>query len=321
VEIPHAQIYARGYLPLSYGGDMLTNGAGVKFAYWWSGTEPDDHAKDLLRGVEHGATFRAWGSSTNTVTAAPGMEFQSHFRNVLSSGNHDHGALRLGDWSQSANGIPTIIVGTAGGSLIAADPSINPPAECIVAVRQPEDGDHGWGGVALAVANVRNAPSDSRPTIFFGTLHTHAGGFSGSSVGTTDMVSSLHVYELGVSGPGLVEDNRIVFDGLQGRPKLYGLCGIAAGNLDGVGEVSGGGLGGLRKLPAELVLTTMNGDLVVYDLNATAQGRVSVGALRHWSIHDGCLGYANSIRIDPAAQMVHVASSVGTLRLTWSGAP
>jgi hypothetical protein len=147
-----------------------------------------------------------------------------------------------------------------------------------------------------------------RPIVFFGTLHTHAGGWGQGQQWGDDLISSLHVMRLGGSGSppdhDLLEDPAIILDGTQGHPKLFGLCGIAVGDLfedqDGV--------------DAELVLTTLAGDLVIYDLDPVGTDGVAVVTPPlHHEICDGALGAYNSILIDDTEpdRVLWVAGSMG----------
>jgi hypothetical protein len=167
--------------------------------------------------------------------------------------------------------------------------------------------------MALAVRDVRvpGRPPNGSPLIFVGTLETHAGSLSGER----DMVSSLQI--LGRPVPpegspysGLYELHRYRFDGTASTPgkvKLWGLCGIAVGDVDG--NSTGG------DPDDELVLTTLNGDFVIFDLVLSGINGVQLGSLLQWSILDGSLGVCNSIVIrdfdGDSKNEVYVAGSAG----------
>ena len=65
---------------------------------------------------------------------------------------------------------------------------------------------------------------------------------------------------------------------------------------------------------AEWIVTTLGGDLSVFDLDAGG----SVGALLHHSIHDGALGANNAILVDSVSnpKSVFVADSMGLRKFT-----
>jgi hypothetical protein len=313
----HQQLFAGQYVPFSFAGDTLST-PGKEFVYWWSGNRPIPRFfpgwgslpiairyLNLLQGGGHdlGAptpTFYHWSSSGNGNA--------QHLRNVTDTESHNHQALRLGTWATYENH-PVVVVATTGGSVIVVDPeTISQNGNGTL---QAESNDYGYGGMALAVSdvNVEGNPS-TEPLIFFAPLWTHAG----SVVGEYDMVSSLVILRRGTSTT-LDVLQKVEFDGKSGGPpKLFGVCGLA------VGDVDGGTTGG--DVYDELVLTTVNGDLVVYDLvYDTINGKVKLGTLLHQSVHDGSLGLCNSILIaDLTAPSghneVYIAGSSGIRKLT-----
>jgi hypothetical protein len=207
-------------------------------------------------------------------------------------------ALRLGKWSYESN--PVVVVSTTGGSVQVVDPMPHTTNGTALA----ESPDYGYGGMALCVrqVNVPNGPQS--PTIFFAPLWAHGG----TAPGPTDMVSSLVLLERSTASALTEVSLPKFFDGGgANNPKLFGVCGIAVGDVDGA-TANG-------DPHDELVLTTVNGDLVVYDL--VGNGKVALGASPlHWSIHDGSLGVCNSIVIadlDPAraGNEIYVAGSCG----------
>jgi hypothetical protein len=75
---------------------------------------------------------------------------------------------------------------------------------------------------------------------------------------------------------------------------------------------------------ADLVVTTLNGDLVVHDLEPSGlAGGVALGSLLHWDVYDGALGASNSILIDGAATPLRlfVACSMGMRKFEVGVAP
>ena len=72
----------------------------------------------------------------------------------------------------------------------------------------------------------------------------------------------------------------------------------------------------------DLIATTLDGDLLVFDLEAGGPAGVQlVGPPLHWSIHDGALGGCNGLLVrdyDPEAPgiEVYVASTRGVLKFT-----
>ena len=106
----------------------------------------------------------------------------------------------------------------------------------------------------------------------------------------------------------------VSFDGTGTHPKLYGICGIATGDLD-PSDSDG--------VAAELVLTTLNGDLLVYNLlpSGAAGGTTLDSRPLHWSIHDGALGANNAILIDDVStdRAVYVAGSMGMRKFVLAG--
>ena len=150
-------------------------------------------------------------------------------------------------------------------------------------------GDHGYGGIALCVHDVR---SDGAPTIFLGTMATDV------TVDSQEIVSSLQIYERLPLAPGLQLVQETVFDGTGGNPKLFGLCGLAAGSLNPAGGT-------------QLVLTTLAGDLVVYDWFCPVATSSSAG----------CGSGRSSMAASARATRSSSATSTGSRapRSTWRG--
>jgi hypothetical protein len=291
----HQQLFASQYLPFSYAGDTLSAGEKEHIS-WWTANRPVPRTfpgygqlqiairyLNLLQGGTHvlesppqqpQPTFYHWSSSSGT----PGNAL--HLRNVTDTESHNHQALRLGTWSTLENH-PVVVVATTGGSVLVVDPGAIPHSGD-GSVRG-ESSDYGYGGMALAVSQVSvQGLQTTEPLIFFAPCWAHAG--TGSQA---DMVSSLAILERTLlSQTPLPEVQPVRF--FDASPKLFGVCGIA------VGDVDEGTTGGDEY--DELVLTTVNGDLVVFDL-ALVGGKVGLGPLLHWSVHDGSLGVCNSILI------------------------
>jgi hypothetical protein len=110
----------------------------------------------------------------------------------------------------------------------------------------------------------------------------------------------------------LTELGSWVFDGQSGKPKLWGIAGIAIGELDGTASTP------------ELVLTTVNGDVVVFGMTDT--GLLAGNGTPLWAvIVDGAVGMHNSILIhdfdgDQKSEL-YVAGSAGLRRFTRGGQP
>jgi hypothetical protein len=313
----HQQLFAGLYVPFSYAGDTLS-AVGKEHVFWWSGNRPVPRFfsgypnlpiairyLNLLQGGTHvlanppqqpQPTFYHWSSSSQGTAL--------HLRNVTDTESHNHQALRLGTWSTLENH-PVVVVTATGGSVLVVDPGAFPHSGD-GSVRG-ESEDYGYGGMALCVTQV-SVPGlqTTEPMIFFAPLWAHAG--TGAQA---DMVSSLAILERTTLNHTTLPEvqPRRFFDA---APKLFGVCGIA------VGDVDDGSTGG--DAHDELVLTTVNGDLVVFDL-ALVGGKVGLGPLLHWSVHDGSLGVCNSIVIaglDGAIEgnEVYVAGSNGIRKFT-----
>ena len=94
------------------------------------------------------------------------------------------------------------------------------------------------------------------------------------------------------------------------HPKLFGICALAVGDVDGATQ---GGDG-----DAELVIGTLNSDLVVIDL-VVLSGVPTLGATRFWKVLDSSVGGCDAIRIDDLDPVVpgnevYVATSGGLRR-------
>jgi hypothetical protein len=307
--VAHTQLFADRYVPCTLGGADLTLGT-KQYAYWWSANTPAFYQNLLQGGVLDSGTFTHQGSSSDGNAL--------HLRNISTTASHSHQALRLGRWSAFGETEPRIVVATTGGGVIVVDPTVTPDGRIIAELAPHAGGDLGYGGMALAVCdpNVASRPVGN-PLIFVATLETHAG----SATNRRDMVSSLQILERlpppeGGPALGVWERHRYVFDGHPAnpeQPKLWGICGIAIGDVD---LFAGSGDGDADD---EIVLTTLNGDLVVYDLVHDGSGAVQLGALLHWDILPGSLGACNSILIrdfdSDGQNEVYVAGSGGIRKL------
>ncbi|MCA8940979.1 MAG: hypothetical protein KDB80_00340, partial [Planctomycetes bacterium] len=326
-----AQPFDDGYLPFCLSGDTTeVVGAGIysgSYGYYWNGTRLS--LPGILRGFRLDDTnplavaSTPWGSSSSnsnvttwSIIDPPPFpnesDKQAHFRHVTATGGvFDAQSLRIGHWDSGSPLGPfplRVIVSTMGGRVIVNNPDPALPAgQCITA----ESEDHGLGGLALCVEDVHG---NGLSTIFAGTIFTHEGHFPGGPV-KHDLVSSLHVYRLdGTAGEQLVELDSRVFDGTGSDAKLFGLCGIATGNL--IDDADG--------IQDELILTTLNGDLVVYDLDGTGEN-VTIGATPlFWGVFDGSVGTCNSIVVrDPEGGgdtegELYVATSMGVRKFTFT---
>jgi hypothetical protein len=315
VDVHQRQLIVRDYMPFAFGGDTIEK-LGKRYAYWWNGY-PYGDSFYTYRNVVLGA--RQDGGSTGPIASVWASSWQDgagqanadHFRNVSGDVQSDHPSLRLADWPGA--GIRAVLT-TTGGSVFVIDP-IAPYGQgsiSIVAEREHGEpnqhaGDHGFGGMALCL---HPRPSDQRPLIYMATVETH-----GRTTGDRDMVSSLHVYNFdGTQQPGqaLTELGSWVFDGQSGKPKLWGIAGIAIGELDGTASTP------------ELVLTTVNGDVVVFGMTDT--GLLAGNGTPLWAvIVDGAVGMHNSILIhdfdgDQKSEL-YVAGSAGLRRFTRGGQP
>lgn len=72
----------------------------------------------------------------------------------------------------------------------------------------------------------------------------------------------------------------------------------------------------------ELICTTLNGDLVVFDLKGAGTS-VRVNSLLYHQVFDGALGATNSIAVDTTASppAIYIAGSMGTRKFTVSTQP
>ncbi|MCP4968115.1 MAG: hypothetical protein GY926_23130 [bacterium] len=173
---------------------------------------------------------------------------------------------------------------TGGGSIIVVDPDPAGTMQSMIQGEIPNDdpavvpnGDHGFGGTALVVSPVQLSGAGADPWIIMGTIETHARAGD-------PMHGSLHVYKRdSSSSSGLLEVQGLRMDGQSGRPFLYGFCGLAIGDVNGDSE-------------DELVASTFNGDLVVFDLSLSS-GNLQIGGVLFWTVLDGSIGVANSIVI------------------------
>src|SRR5690606_19720154 len=154
----------------------------------------------------------SWPNTTDMATP---------FRNVVrGDASYDQQSLRLGIWSGQAK----VVLSTVGGSVLVTTPGSAPwvidfPTRDANKKYFVDEIDHGYGAMALAVARV-GVRTD--PIIFYATIHTHAD----DEPTTRDMVSSLHLLDY-VSANEL----SVRFDGRNGLPKLYGIAGLAVGDL------------------------------------------------------------------------------------------
>ncbi len=325
----HSQVYADGYLPFAFGGDAIVAGT-RRDAYYWTGNPPTQgpQNQNAIRGLRHDiatSDFAVWGTTSNgsehdpfsgTMPPAGSPGEQLHLRNTSSGfALLDAQSLRTGVWPNGDR----IVAGTVGGGIQVLDPgTMSAPTAPGAALPNPQSqssGDKGFGGLALCVANVgaTDGQSQPTPTVFFAPLSAHA-GTPDASPATYDMVSTLHVYEVAGDPPVLNEGAVVTFDGTGTHPKLYGVCGIATGDMDS-SDADG--------IADELVLTTLNGDLVVYNLLPSgAPGGVMLDARPlHWSVHDGALGASNAVLVDDvsAERAVFVAGSMGMRKFVLAG--
>ncbi len=301
----HSQVFAGRLVPFGFGGDMMRVG-GREYLYWFSGNPPGNGFANLLQGVVIDTLTGRFDHWSSTQKGA-GLRL----RTACATASQNHQSLRLGHWSVFGESTPRIVCATVAGRVFVVDPT--GPQGSVSAAMPPKSGDFGFGGMALAVRSLRLAGQKSEePTIFFGTLTTHADPTRMSA----DVVASLHL--LRRRDPrirdGLYEIDRMVFDGLEGRPKLWGLAGIAVGDLDS-GHRDG-------DPDDELVVSTLNGDLLVYDIVTDANGRPEIGELLYHDILDGAVGACNSIVItdtdDDSSNEVYVATSIGLRKFVHS---
>src|SRR5690606_17267198 len=218
----HVLWFLDDYVPFNFSGDVLLYNDETHAA-WWSGIPMVGKVEEMdfynymsvLQSVRFGGSpASAWWASSAFASVTPGAA--TPLRNVVRSDvGYDQQALRLGVW----DGHVHAVVATTGGSILvvkigeAPDSCLQFPKRTLDPPYFDADVDHGYGGLALAVAKVPSTAAE--PVIFHGTLHTHGDDE------VRDMVSSLHVWNWETG-----QHDDYVFDGTTAsRPKLYGLCG------------------------------------------------------------------------------------------------
>ncbi len=311
------QLFENGYMPIAWGGDMVEfpDDPGRLEAYFWQGSTdiiaPDLAAASTVQGVTFpgsaGGLPELYSSSTKLGSFAPQQTF---LRNPTAVANpHSTQSLRLGVW----DGQVKAVVGTAGGGVLVLDPDAAPGSADAVHEAPTEVGDHGFGGMALCVEPVVDGSDE--PTIFFGTVYGHGRKRLFAS-GGHDIVSSLHVYSY-EPGPDAVPQ-KVQTINLRGwwpsRPKAFGVCGLKAVDLCDDAHPDG--------VSKELVVTTLDGDLMVFALRQSHFGSgVRISGLLHHSVHDGALGANNAILVDETAdpRVLFVGGSCGMHRFTVTG--
>lgn len=334
-EFLHSQIFVDGYLPFAFAGDVLLPGAGgTTRAFYWGGNPPTIAGQqpelgqlvnkvgstgiDVLRGMTFGGSppvLATWGTATSPAGGGGRTRSQAHLRTADANESLNSQSVRVARWGPGE--VTRVVCGTAGGSLQLFDGHADPNIIGAKDVLLDESDDHGFGGSALAVSTVSIS---GLQVIAFATHFTHAGAASTGFVESREMVSSIHFFVLGDAGGGtanqLIEtSSQILHAGEAGAGRsLFGVCGLAMADLV-VDSIPDG-------IDHELILTTLDGDLLVYDLDPSGAG-VQLGGIIYHGVFDGALGATNSIAVDSsgASPVVFVAGSMGTRKFNVSTSP
>ena len=247
--VPFVQIFSYlyshdGYIAFPGSGDLFTQTQSSTIhqeLYAWSGELGDPSERNVIIGLEFdtptggGNTTVSGGWDTlDLVDPTSSVPVADLRNNQHVADTHNIQSLRLGH-VRSASSLD-VVASTVGGSVLLIDPetSGNP----IVA----ESTDYGFGGMALLVIDL-NDPPDGKDEIVFANLTAPIHPVS----------SPLYAWVtiLRESAGSLIEVGRF--------PVGYAASGLAAADLDGDQQ----GLG--------LVITTIEGDLVVLDLTTDGQ--------------------------------------------------
>lgn len=280
--------------------------------HWWSGGEnlASEAWVNQVQGMyldsagfvqDWWATTRHVGTPSANMMNRPaseiaGNDLRDGFQLALAQAD----AQSLQVFQDPYDGNVRVAVATTGGSVIVLDPTganqISPIAE--------ESPDFGSGGMALAVKSSTNQGGYS--DIYLGVLahHTNPGAGPG-----TDAVGA--VIWLEWTGSNLSVHKLHLLDGsAPDRPKAYGVCGLAVGDV-----IFGNG-------GDEVVVTTLDGQFLVFERSLNGW----FGALLYHARFEGSLGAYNSIVIadlDPGAlgNEVYVAGSLGVRKFRNPGNP
>ncbi len=315
--LPSFLSLADNYWVFPFGGDAISwpdSGLSV----FWSG-EDDPSCFADLRGWENHAlrvgydivggqgsirvngpgSLGVWGSGGQSGSPpAEFMDFRSDDDNA-----HDWQALRLGklkgnDMPGGQDGYMYAAMTTSGGRLFVIAPEKDAPSI------EVELGDHGYGGIALAVGNLDNDP-EGVEEIVFGSIYTHT-----DHAGMESMRAAIHVVDYQSSQFFLQQT--IDLGSINLDPDLMPGFGVAGIAIDDV--IEGAGYDG-----NEVVVTTLNGELYIFKTDGGGPGGPLVTRPVHASVHAGSLGACNSIVVadldtSTPEKEIYIASSQGMYR-------
>lgn len=313
------------YPLLSYDGYMLLQGAGHaitlpasgtnrrRYFSWWN-TVPEVKVEILpgltysltishnviLGGEIHEGSTGLWNvrSTWDSAGDAPPLlyDLRNDQRAPRVRAIEGMQSLRLGQIFSTNQ--PQIVTGTPGGSVQVIDWLSNAPLR--------ESPDFGWGGMALALADL---DSDGLDEVVFGTLSQPTTS-DGQAMGGTIQILDWN----DTPGPPTVAlGPQAISDALGGR--VYGVCGLAVANLDP---------GDTDPTP-ELIVGTLEGYLLVYRIFQSG-GSYTLSLLYRRGF-PGSVGVYNGIHVgdyvingtstagSDGKKEVYVAGSYGLWRL------
>ncbi len=319
--VVHRQHVYDGYAVFAKGGDVLSVGnlpGATRQMAWWSGQENNNHAwGNRVQGIHANAnTILKWWSTTqgpdvggpNTVphTSIQGHELRSSIAGTYAM--HDAQSMRM--FRDPVSNLGLVAVMTPGARLIVLQPGVSetdigPSPKELDSAGSPFD--YGTGGMALATH--ARPPGDSGVDLYVGSVAFFAAnqqhkGPQSPGTPADPMVSVIaairYTGSASFSGSTLVETQRLVLDGgAANRPRVYGVCGIAVGDV-----IPGNNL-------QEIVVTSLDGHVLVYERDDSG----TFGPLVYQTMVEGSVGAFNSIVIadldDNGQNELYVAGSLG----------
>ena len=320
------------------GGDALENPDGTLSMAWWGG-DPWARLQNLItdwpnrvQGVVLGPIqagnpptrqILSWWTSSgrppatsapSTVSEASGYDLRNH--GTFPFAITDAQALRM--FRDPVCGEPRIALNTPGARLMILEPA-DPSGGPLLERSYPSSGvlDFGTGGMALATAARDNTFAD----IYLGAMADFADDehFSSTSQappqnpnpsGADDMTSCIvRIPYQGAqtyAGAHLLTPEIYRLDGKGGRPKVYGVCGLAVVDV----------IASPPTAPAadEIVVGSLDGHLLVFERLPNG----GIGALRYQAQVEGAVGAYNSILAHDldgiGGNELYVATSFGLRR-------
>ncbi|MGE3172050.1 MAG: hypothetical protein AB7O97_05440, partial [Planctomycetota bacterium] len=333
--IPHRLYAYDGFAVFARSGDALEApgpSGTTRHLCWWSGDHyPNNYWPDRVQGFYSAdpvlpatqSTIPIWWSSTGTAT--PGSQttgdqiFGHTLRNHLiePSPRSDAQALRLFvDPEPAANGAHRVAVTTAGGRLLVLDAGTNGTdiGDAPLELDQASGNvlDYGSWCTALEIVSRGTPLADlyMAPMAYYTARTNHHDPLQDETTPADDLVSAIvRVEYLGAatfSNATLSQREITVLDGgSANRPKVFGVCGMAAGQLP---EPTTG-------QPRDvLVVGALDGHLLIYETLPTG----GLGNLLYATQVEGSVGNYNSIVFADLDQdgenELYVAGSLGLRR-------